>query len=321
MRRGDRHRLERRLAMTRIFTRTDVENLLTMGECIEAVESVFRRFGEGSVAPPSSLGVHVDGGGFHIKAASVDRAFAAKLNANFPANPQRGLPTIQGVLILADPECGTPLAIMDSGAITTMRTAAASAVAAKYLARKGAGVMTICGLGVQGRAHRDAISRVRKIAKVFAIDVDNLGDLDQAIAQSDIVVTTTPSKRPFIERRHLHDGLFIAAVGADNPEKSEIAPDAMAAACVVVDVLEQAATMGDLHHAIAAGAMFREDVYADLGTIVAGRKAVPDGIVVFDSTGTALQDVVAAELVYRRGIERNAGIDVILSEAKDLKLR
>lgn len=299
--------------MTRIFTRADVHALLSIDDCIEAVESVFRRFGEGSVAPPSSLGVHVDGGGFHIKAAAVDRVFAAKLNANFPANPsKRGLPTIQGVLILSDAEQGTPLAIMDSMAITTLRTAAASAVAAKYLSREDANVMTICGWGVQGRAHRDAISRVRSIGKVFTIDVDNLADLDEAIAASQIVVTTTPSKRPFIERRHLHDGLFIAAVGADNPEKSEISPEAMAGARVVVDVLEQAATMGDLHHAIAAGSMTRNDVYADLGAIVARRKPVRGDVLIFDSTGTALQDVVAADLVYRRGVERNIGLEVAL---------
>ena len=296
--------------MTRIFTRRDVHELLTVDDCIDAVESVFRRFGEGSVQAPASLGMN----GFHLKTAVVGDFFAAKLNANFPSNPaQHGLPTVQGVVVLADAQRGTPLAIMDSIEITTMRTAAASAVAAKYLARRDASVMTICGWGVQGRAHRDAISRVRAIRKVFTIDVDNLRDLDDAIAASDIVVTTTPSKRPFIERRHLHPGLFIAAVGADNPEKSEISPDALASAHVVADVLDQAAAMGDLHHAIAAGAMTRDAVHADLGQIVAGkrrRRTSDDEIFIFDSTGTALQDVVAAELVYRRGVERNAGLEI-----------
>jgi len=299
------------MVMTLIFTKDDVHQLLSIDDCIAAVESVFRRFGEGSIAPPSSLGVHVDGGGFHIKAAAVDRMFAAKLNANFPSNPSKHqLPTIQGVLVLCDAERGTLLAVMDSMSITTIRTAAASAVAAKYLARPDASVMTVCGWGVQGRAHAEAIGSVRRISRVFTIDIENLGELDQAIAASDIVVTTTPSRKPFIERRHLHDGLFVAAVGADNPEKSEIAPDAMAAARVVVDVLEQAATMGDLHHAIAAGVMTRDDVYADLGEIVAGRKATGGGVWIFDSTGTALQDVAAAALVYRRGVERNVGTEI-----------
>ncbi len=302
--------------MTRIFTRADVRSLLSMDDCIDAVEAVFRRFGEGTIAPPASLGVHVDGGGFHVKAAAVDATFAAKLNANFPANPVRHqLPTIQGVVIVSDARRGTPLAIMDSGEITTMRTAAASAVAAKYLARRDASVMTIVGFGVQGRAHRDAISRVRTIRKVFTIDFDNMHELDAAIAASDIVVTTTPSKQPFITRGHLHPGLFIAAVGADNPEKSEIHPDALAAMRVVADVIEQSASMGDLHHAIAAGTMRREDIHADLGQIVAGKRPArtsSDEMFLFDSTGTALQDVAAAEIVYRRGVERNAGLEVAL---------
>src|SRR5216683_1682156 len=136
--------------MTRILTRDDVCQLLTIDDCIDVVETVFRRFGEGSIAPPASLGIHVEGGGFHVKAAAIDRTFAAKINANFPGNPAaHGLPTIQGVIIVSDAGRGTPLAIMDSIEITTLRTAAATAVAAKYLAKRDAAVATICGCGVQ----------------------------------------------------------------------------------------------------------------------------------------------------------------------------
>jgi alanine dehydrogenase len=322
--------------MTRILTHDDVRRLLTIDDCIEAVETVFRRFGEGSIAPPSSLGIHVDGGGFHVKAAVVDRTFAAKINANFPNNPRfHSLPTIQGVIIVSDADRGTPLAIMDSVEITTLRTAAATAVAAKYLARRDAAVVTICGCGVQGRAQLAALARVRKLRHAFACDVDaasagrfatemkarlgievELAELSAAIAASDIVVTCTSTKTPFLSRQHLHTGLFVAAVGADNPEKSEIHPDAMTAVRVVVDVLEQAATMGDLHHAIDAGLMRREDVHADLGQILAGKRAArksDDEIFLFDSTGTALQDVAAAEVVYRRAVESDVGLEVSLS--------
>jgi len=322
--------------MTRIFTRRDVRDLLSIDDCIAAVESVFRAFGEGAVAPPGSLGIHVDGGGFHIKAAAVGRTFAAKINANFPANPGRhGLPTIQGVVVVSDADRGTPLAIMDSMEITTLRTAAASAVAAKYLAREDAAVVTICGCGVQGRAHLEALTRVRAVRHAFACDADrasasrfaddmqrtlgiavDAARLDEAIDGSDIVVTSTPSRTAFIRREHLHPGLFIAAVGADHPEKSEIDPAALVMTRVVVDLLDQAATMGDLHHAIAAGVMRREDVHADLGQIIAGLRPArvsDDEIFLFDSTGTALQDAVAADVVYRRGVERNAGTEVALT--------
>ena len=138
-------------------------------------------------------------------------------------------------------------------------------------------------------------------------------DLRAAIAASDIVITCTPSAEAFIEASHLHDGLFIAAVGADNPQKHEIEPHAMRGARVVVDVIEQAATMGDLYHAIDAGVMTRADVHAEIGDVIAGRatgRTDDAQIFIFDSTGTALQDVAAASIALRRARERGLGTDI-----------
>src|SRR5687768_11031103 len=122
-------------AQTLLLTRSDVEQLLTLEDCVGAVEDAFRRHAIGETGPPGVLGIHVEGGSFHIKAAALTLErpyFAAKLNANFPQNGARpGLPTIQGVLALCDATNGTPLAVMDSIAITALRTAAATAVAAK----------------------------------------------------------------------------------------------------------------------------------------------------------------------------------------------
>jgi ornithine cyclodeaminase/alanine dehydrogenase-like protein (mu-crystallin family) len=124
---------------TLLLSRSDVERLLTPDECIAAVEDAFRRHAIGEIPAPSILGIHVEDGSFHVKAAQIalDRPyFAAKLNGNFPQNgPRHGLPTIQGVLILSDASDGTPLAVMDSMSVTALRTAAATAVAAKYLSR------------------------------------------------------------------------------------------------------------------------------------------------------------------------------------------
>src|SRR5205814_2478238 len=118
-----------------VLSGADVERLLDLPACIGAVEDAFRRRGQGAPTPSGVLGVHVPGGGFHVKAAALARSrpyFAAKINANFPDNPaRRGLPTIQGVLGLFDAEHGEPLAVMDSIAITTLRTAAATAAAAR----------------------------------------------------------------------------------------------------------------------------------------------------------------------------------------------
>lgn len=315
--------------MTRILTAADVAALLTIDDCIAAVETAFRDFGEGRVAPPQSLGVHGERGTFHVKAAIAD-VFAMKINANFPDNPrQHGLPTIQGLIVVMDVDRGTPLGILDSALITTLRTAAATAVAAKYLSREASRTMAIIGCGIQGRAHAEAMLRVRPITKLFAFDADpvaaahfgqDLGievvrgeSMENAIAESDIVITCTPSRSPILGPEHSHPGLFIAGVGADNPQKSELAPALLAQSRVVPDILDQAATMGDLHHAIAAGAMTRDGIHGELADILCGR--IPAGgnddeVFIFDSTGTALQDVATASIVLRRAIERGVGVEI-----------
>jgi ornithine cyclodeaminase/alanine dehydrogenase-like protein (mu-crystallin family) len=313
--------------MTRILTQSDIATLLTIDDCIAAVESVFRDYGDGRIASPQSLGVHAATGTFHVKAAVAD-VFAAKINANFPANPRdHGLPTIQGLILVMDIERGTPLGILDSTLITTLRTAAASAVAAKYLARADARVMTVVGCGIQGQAHIEAILRVRPIQTIYAFDIDpavserlakRLGidmarTLDDAVAASDIVVTCTPSRIPILEARHHHPGLFIAAVGADNPQKHEIAPELLAQSRVVPDILEQAAKMGDLHHALDAGAMTINDIHGELADLICARvpaRQNDDEVFLFDSTGTALQDVVAASVALSRAVERGVGVEV-----------
>jgi alanine dehydrogenase len=305
----------------------DVRTLLSIEECIAAVERAFRLHGQGKAPKPGVLGVHAEHGTFHIKAGVLDVGrpyFAAKTNANFPGSMERyGLPTIQGVIALFDAERGTPLAILDSREITSLRTGAATAVAAKYLAREDASVATICGCGVQGRTQLAAVSAVRPLTRVYAIDRDppqarrfaremsnELGidviaasDLGAASRESDICVTCTPSRKAILRARDVRTGGFVAGVGADNADKQELEPALLKRAAVIVDILDQAAVAGDLHHAIAAGAMTRDDVRAELGEVVAGRKpgrVHDDEIIVFDSTGTALQDVAAAVAVYEK---------------------
>src|SRR5258708_458594 len=150
---------------TLLLTRSDVAALLDLDACIAAVEAAFRA--HGATRPPTGvLGMPVVGGGFHIKAGVLEVGgrlyFAAKTNANFPDNPpRRRLPTIQGVLVLADAERGTPLAVMDSGEITSLRTGAATAVAARDLARGDAHSPAVVGRGSQGASPLLALSRPR----------------------------------------------------------------------------------------------------------------------------------------------------------------
>ena len=312
----------------------DVRALLPIDECIAAVEHAFRLRGEGETLPPAVLSLHVTEGAFHIKAGvlSLSRSyFAAKVNANFPNNPERfALPTIQGLVILCDADSGLPLAVVDSRDITVLRTAAATAVVAKYLARPDSHKLIVCGCGTQARMQLAATSRMLPITAVFAHDsnrnrsrafanelraelnipITATDDLADCVRRCDICITCTTSHEPFITEEYVQPGVFIAAVGADNPDKQEIHSAVMARSKIVCDVLEQCATMGDLHHALEAGVVTPQDVHAELGEIVAGRKPgreSADEVIVFDSTGMALQDVAATALVYEKAITARAG--------------
>jgi ornithine cyclodeaminase/alanine dehydrogenase-like protein (mu-crystallin family) len=208
---------------------------------------------------------------------------------------------------------------MDSISITALRTAAATAVAAKHLAREDGDVALICGCGAQAAAQLEALQQVRRPRRVLAHDRDRgraaafaarcngmaVMDLAEAASVSDIIITCTTAHRYFIAREMVRPGTFIAAVGADHESKQEIDPALMAEAKVVTDLTEQAARIGDLHHAIEAHAMAASDVHAELGEIVAGRRPGREKaqeVIVFDSTGTGLQDVAAAIAVYREAI-------------------
>lgn len=326
---------------TLLLKRREIAALLNLEECIIAVEEAFKLYAEGKTTPPGVLGIHARDGGFHIKAGLLDlgRAyFAAKTNANFPHNVQRfGLPLIQGVIVLCDGENGYPLALMDSMEITIIRTGAATGVAAKYLARPDARVATICGCGNQGRISLKALTLVRPLTRAYAFDLDEnrarqfadelseelrievkaVNDLARAVAESEICVTCTPSKQYFLNREYVSAGTFIAAVGADSEEKQELDPMLMVEHKVVADLLEQCATIGDLHHALGKGLVTRANVHAELGEVIAGQKAgriSEEEIIIFDSTGMALQDVAAAAIVYEKAISSGRGVILNLGE-------
>lgn len=316
---------------TLLLTRHDVAALLSIEESIAAVERVFKLYGEGKTQPPGILGVHARDGGFHIKAGllDLDRSyFAAKVNANFPQNVKRfGLPLIQGVIVLCDGENGYPLALMDSIEITIQRTGAATAAAAKHLARSDSKLATICGCGNQGRISLQALARVFSLERAFAYDLDaaraekfaselseelrieieTVRDLGQAVNRSDICITCTPSTQFFLNQEYVAPGTFVGAVGADSPEKQELEPVLLSENKLVVDILEQCASIGELHHALAAGLITKQDVHAELGDVIAGTRpgrTSSDEIIIFDSTGMALQDVIAAAAVYEKAVSK-----------------
>ncbi len=323
---------------TLILSRADVARLMDADAWLTAVEDGFSASAEGQAHSPAPMAIAGRGGIFHAKGASIqlDRLYVAlKLNGNFPDNPVlRGLPTIQGALLLCDGDTGSLLAIIDSIEVTLRRTAAATALAARFLARPESCRVLICGCGEQGAAQLAALKAVLPLQSALAWDLDPgrahafsqaesrpdfrveiATDLRAASLASDVIVTCTTARTPFLDASFVRPGTFVAAVGADSPEKSEVHPGLMRQALVVADVLDQCAVMGDLHHAIAAGVMERGEVHAELSDLVSGAKAGrSDGqqVTLFDSTGTALQDVAAAVVIYRRAVEAGASGSVAL---------
>jgi hypothetical protein len=199
---------------TLVLTGRDVAELLPMRACIEAVERAFRLLGRGEAAPPATLSVHAAGGGFHVKAGILDVEgrdyFAVKSNGNFPGNAARaGLPTIQGLVLLCDAADGRVLAVMDSGEITARRTAAATAVAARFLARPDARTVAICGCGLQGRAQLRALREVLPLERVLACDlVPGRAEAFAAEMAAELGGSTSDTRRP---RCSSTDSPFIAA--------------------------------------------------------------------------------------------------------------
>lgn len=323
----------------RFLGRAEVAGLLTVEACRDAIERAFRAQAEGRTLGPAILGLPATDGGFHVKAAGLrgDRGYVAvKVNGNFPDNPRRrGRPAIQGVVVLAEADTGTPLAVMDSMEITARRTAATTALAARWLARPGPAVATIVGCGVQGRHHARALARTLPLERIWLHDLEpsraetlaaeleaELGlpvapapELRSALAASQVGVTCTPARAPLLGPGDLPPGLFLAAVGADSEDKQELEPEVLAGAAVVVDHLEQCAAIGELHHALARGLMTRAQVRAELWEVVTGRRPgrrTAGEVVVFDSTGTALQDVAAAVAVWEAAGAGAAGLDIDL---------
>jgi alanine dehydrogenase len=315
-----------------LLDRESIASLLTLDDCIAAVEGAFLAHAQGRALKPDLMHVDAEGGEFHVKAGGLKGGkrtyFAAKINGGFFNNKANfGLPNILGLILLFDALSGTPLALLESGLITRLRTGAASAVAAKYLARPESQVVTICGAGAQGEIQLESLRRVLPLRRAYVfsrsdsaafaarasrelkMDVQPTTDLIAAANESDVIVTATPAKNWFLGRHHVAPGTFIAAVGADSPDKQELEPQLVANASVVCDLTSQCAHVGELHHALALSLMTESQVRGELGQIISGtapKRTSDDEIIIFDSTGTALQDAAAAAAVYERAAASSA---------------
>ena len=318
---------------TLILSQKDVAKLVDIKSAIGAVEEAFAEYGLGRARMPPKIYLDLPefSGDFRAMPSYVRKFKLCTLkwvNAH-PRNAAVGLPAVMAILIVNDPRTGFPLAIMDGTLATSLRTGAGGAVAAKYLARKNSRVAALVGCGVQARAQLSALREIFNIKEArvwghqkilaarFIRAMKKTGEamtaaanVQQCVEGADIVVTTTPSRKPIVRSAWVEEGVHINAIGADAPGKEELDPKILKRARVVVDDLEQASHSGEINVPVARGLFKPKDIHATLGEIVAGRKkgrTSPREVTVFDSTGLAIQDTAVAGLIYKAALERKFG--------------
>jgi len=304
---------------------------------IEAIEQAFVLLATAAVAMPPILRLDIPehNGEVDVKTAYLPglERFAIKVSPGFFDNPTLGLPSLNGMMMLLSARTGLLDALLlDNGYLTAVRTAAAGAVAARALSRTDSRSVALIGAGEQAALQLQALRLVRPIEEVrlWARDAAKaegfaaqLGDesgltirlcqtLDEAMDGVDIAVTCTPSREPLIEARHLQPGLHITAMGSDAEHKNEIAPQALAQVNrYVADRLSQTRVLGELHHALASGAVSDASNFAELGQVIAGHKPGRSDdrqITLCDLTGTGAQDTAIANLAFDRAVEAGKGL-------------
>lgn len=319
----------------RLLTEKDVQRVLSMEDLIEAMAGALARFSAGQVVQPvrSVLPVGRDKAYFGVMPAFVDApaALGAKLVTLFNRNTERGLPTHLASIVLLDHETGALVALMDGRFITEARTAAVSAVSTRVMAREDASVLAVIGSGVQARSHIEALPLVRRFreVRVWSPNRDHrervvremsgparapltaASDAEQAVKDADVIVLVTSSRTPVIREGWIRDDAHVISVGACLPDQREIDPALTARARLVVDSRAGAlAESGDVVMGIAEGRFTAGHIAGELGEVVAGRVPgrLDEGeLTIFKSLGMAVEDVVAADLAYRRACERNIG--------------
>lgn len=325
------------MAEITILTEVDLKKLVPLDlEAVACIEAAFLALATRPVVMPPILRLDIAeaNGEVDVKTAYVPGipSFAIKISPGFFDNPALGLPSVNGLMVLLSAKTGLlEAALFDNGYLTDIRTAAAGAVAAKYLAREDATCAAIFGAGVQARLQLKALSLVRKIetARIWARDfakaaataqvlsselgfpVTPMVDPKSAVAGADIIVTTTPAREPVVMADWLASGQHLTAMGSDAEHKNEIDPEVFPRATrYVPDRLSQTRLLGELHHAISAGAVPADTEFPDLGAVIAatalGRTDRND-ITFADLTGTGVQDTAIATLAYARATTARAG--------------
>ena len=324
----------------RLLTEQQVQSLLPMADLVAAMEAALARFSAGEVLQPvrTVLTVGPTRAYFGLMPAYVPNpeSLGAKLVTVFSGNLAKQLPSHLATILLLDPETGSLQALMDGRYITEARTAAVSAVSARFLAKPDASTLAILGTGVQARSHLEAYAEVRGLKDVrvwspkersrerFVSDMSGhvaapiraMATAEQAVRGADLIVLVTSSATPVIESAWVGPGAHVVSVGACRPDQREMDPALVARARLYVD--SRAAALvesGDVVMGISEGRFTVSHVQGELGEVVLGRvqgRTADDQITVFKSLGMAVEDVVAADLVLRRAAETGAGTELTL---------
>jgi alanine dehydrogenase len=304
----------------------DVRAVLSLPELIDAMESALAAFSTDKVDQPVRTAIEVHDRTFFASMPAYDGAHAvlgAKLVTVFPENAARGLHTHLAAISLFDAETGELTAVMDGRYITELRTAAASAVSVRHLARPDAAILAILGSGVQARSHLDALQLVRPFREIrawspspehlrqFAIGpVQPAPSAAEAVRGADVILIATSAVTPAIDDAWVADGAHVIAIGACRPSQREIDPKLVARAALFVD--SRAAAVKESGDVIPHGA---EHIRAELGEVVCGQKPgrrSAEEVTLYKSLGLAIEDLTAAALVYRRAKEQARGLTVNL---------
>ncbi len=323
---------------TLILDRKTVTSLLDMKAAIAAVENIFAQFGLGRAVMPPKLYLNLPQyhGDFRAMPAFAEETAKCSLKwVNTHANNSgSGFPSVMAVVILNDPKTGFPLSLMDGTFLTNIRTGAAGAVAAKYLARPESQTVSLVGCGAQARTQLSGLREIFKIrtVKVWGKDkpivekflqdmkrpnekMETFATVKDCVQSADIVVTTTPAHKPVVKASWIRPGTHINAIGADAAGKEELDPAIFKKAKVVVDDYRQASHSGEINVPISKKILARKDIYAELGEIVCGRKkgrTAQKEITIFDSTGLAIQDLAMADLIFRKALQKKVGLQINL---------
>lgn len=319
---------------TLLLKQSDIKNLIKMEKVINAVEIAFKAFSLRDVQIPPKEYLFFNDGDLRIMPCYVQSREEAgvKSVSVHPQNPlKQKLPTVMAIIEMIDPQTGFPLAVMDGTLITDIRTGAAAGVATKYLAKPDSKVLGIIGAGKQACTQLTALNEVMNIQEVrifcrasstrtkfariasetYNFDIKAVNTPEIAVKNADVVVTTTPSRKPLINAEWISPGTHINAMGADAPGKQELEPELLLKSKIIIDSWVQARHSGEINVPLAQKILKQKDIHAKLGDVIVGKVAGREGdeITIFDSTGLAVQDIVTAGMIYKQARKKGLGTE------------